>query len=50
MENLRLDTLSQEHLPELLHWVHLSARVIIRDKAEELTRRLESAFNVKRTP
>jgi hypothetical protein len=48
MRNLDFNELKEDHLPELIKWVHISAGLIINDKADILARRLEKLFNVKR--
>lgn len=48
MNGLNFAELKEEHLPELFKWIELSARLIINDKAEEMVKKMEALFNVKR--
>jgi hypothetical protein len=48
LNGLEFNELKQEHLPELLKWISISAGLIINEKAEVLTKKLELMFNVKR--
>lgn len=49
MHGLDFAEIKEEHLPELFKWIELSARLIINDKAEEMVKKMEALFNVKRT-
>ncbi len=48
MNNLELDEVKDDHLPELFRWIHISCRPILKERVAELLHRLEQAFNVKR--
>lgn len=48
MNNLELDEVKDDHLPELFRWIHVSCRPILKERVAELLHRLEQTFNVKR--
>jgi len=48
MKGLEFNDLRNEHLPELLKWLSVSAKLIIDDKAENMVKRMEAVLNVKR--
>ena len=48
MKGLDFNEIKEEHLPELLKWVHTSARLIIEDKADALLKSLEIIFHTKK--
>lgn len=47
MNNLALDEIKDDHLPELFRWIHIGCRPILKERVTELLSRLERAFNVK---
>ena len=48
MNNLALDQVKDDHLPELFRWIHISCSPILKERVADLLSRLEQTFKVKR--
>lgn len=47
MNGLDFEKIKPEHLPSFFKWIHISSRLVIKGKADELLNALTSALNVK---